>query len=110
MVRFGFTPAFMRMRAASRVVAHPVPLSVVPVAPSHESMWPPTITYSSGLSVPGMSARTLYSLIGPFLKKLRMSNSRVTGLPALSQATISSYCFRRTVTVGTLGSLSQEIL
>ena len=67
-VRLGFTPAFMSILAASSVVAQPVPLSVAPVAPSHESMCPPTITYSSGFSVPGMSAITLYSLIGPFLK------------------------------------------
>ena len=52
-VRLGLTPDFIRMRAASSVVAQPVPLSVVPVAPSQESMWPPTITYSSGNSVPG---------------------------------------------------------
>ena len=38
-----------------------------------------------------------------------MSNSRVTGLPSLSQAAISSNCLRRRVTEGRVGSLSQEI-
>ena len=48
------------MRAASIMIAQPIALSVAPVAECHESRWPPSITTSSFLSVPGISAIVLY--------------------------------------------------
>ena len=58
-VRRGATPIAFRMRAASIIVAQPIALSVAPVAPCHESRCPPSITTSSCLSVPGISAIVL---------------------------------------------------
>ena len=60
-VRRGFTPIAWRMRAASIITAQPMALSVAPVAECHESRWPPSITTSSALSVPGISAIALYA-------------------------------------------------
>ena len=45
--------------AIARTTAQPVPLSVVPVPPCHESRCAPSITTSDERSVPGISARTL---------------------------------------------------
>ena len=59
MVRRGVTPIAFRIRAASIIVAQPIALSVAPVADCHESRWPPSITISSFLSVPGISAIVL---------------------------------------------------
>ena len=53
------TPSVFRMRAASIMIAQPIALSVAPVAECHESRWPPSITTSSALSVPGISAIVL---------------------------------------------------
>jgi hypothetical protein len=47
------------MRIASSIVAEPIALSVAPVRECHESMWPPSITTSWALSLPGISATTL---------------------------------------------------
>ena len=47
------------MRIASIITAEPAALSVAPVPACHESRWPPSITTSSFLSVPGSSAMTL---------------------------------------------------
>ena len=58
-VRFGFAPVLIKIRAASIAAATPAPLSAAPVPASSESMWAPTITYSSGVSEPGISATTL---------------------------------------------------
>ncbi len=59
MVRRGFSPIDWISRAASSMIEDPMPLSVAPVAECHESRWPPSITISSALSLPGISATTL---------------------------------------------------
>ena len=45
--------------AASIITEQPMALSVEPVAACHESRWPPSITTSPALSLPGISAITL---------------------------------------------------
>ena len=47
------------MRAASIITADPAPLSVAPVPECHESKCAPSMTISSALSVPGISATML---------------------------------------------------
>ncbi len=47
------------MRTASMATATPAALSVAPVPACQESRWPPTITTSPALSVPGISAIVL---------------------------------------------------
>ena len=59
MVRFGSGYTFFRMRIASIMTMVPVPLSVAPVAPSQESKWADSMTYSFGFSFPLISARVL---------------------------------------------------
>ena len=44
---------------ASIIMMVPVPLSVAPEPPSHESKWAESITYSLGSSDPLMDATTL---------------------------------------------------
>ena len=53
------------MRIASSMVMVPVPLSVAPEPPSHESKCAESITYSSGFSEPLISAITLNTGISP---------------------------------------------
>ena len=47
------------MRMASIMVNVPVPLSVAPCPPSQESKWADNMTYSSGFSLPFISAIVL---------------------------------------------------
>ncbi len=47
------------MRIASIITAEPAALSVAPVPPAQESKCAPSITTSSALSVPGISAMML---------------------------------------------------
>ena len=56
MVRRGFTPIALRMRTASITTALPAALSVAPVPACHESRCAPSMTTSSFLSLPGISA------------------------------------------------------
>ena len=63
MVRRGLAPTVSRMRAASIMIAQPIALSVAPVALVHESRWPPSITTSSALSVPGISPTVTYDVL-----------------------------------------------
>ena len=58
-VRRGVTPMAFRIRAASIMIDDPMALSVAPVAACHESRCAPSITTSSALSVPGISATVL---------------------------------------------------
>ena len=62
-VRRGLAPTACRMRAASIMIAQPIALSVAPVALAQESKWPPSITTSSALSVPGISATVTYDCL-----------------------------------------------
>jgi hypothetical protein len=55
MVRRGFGYVSFRIRIASIIMIVPVPLSVAPEPPSHESRCAVRRTYSSGSSVPGIS-------------------------------------------------------
>ena len=59
MVRLGLTPRALRMRTASMATAQPAASSTAPVPPVQESRCPPSMTSSSFLSVPGISAVTL---------------------------------------------------
>ena len=77
MVRFGRGYTCFRIRIASSIVTVPVPLSVAPEEPSHESKWAESMTYSSGFSVPGMTAIVLNTGTSP---RARASDaSRITG-------------------------------
>ena len=49
------------------MIAQPIALSVAPVALVQESRWPPIMTTSSALSVPGISATVTYDVL-PFGK------------------------------------------
>ena len=59
MVRLGFGYTNFKIRMASIIVSVPVPLSVAPCAASQESKCADSITYSSGFSVPLISAMVL---------------------------------------------------
>ena len=72
------------MRAASIICAQPMALSVAPVATCHESRWPPSITTSAALSVPGISATTLYDVLPAGYHVLAMFTSSVTGVASAS--------------------------
>ena len=65
--------------AASRTAIEPVPLSVAPVPRSQESRCPPTITISSGLSVPRISPTVLYTSTGFPLNLPLIFSSTCTG-------------------------------
>ena len=82
MVRRGWTPIAFRMRAASIMIAQPIALSVAPVAECHESRWPPSMTISSFLSLPGISAMVLYDVRPSGYTLLSMLNSSSTGVPS----------------------------
>ena len=59
-VRRGLSPDCAMTRAVSSVAIEPVPLSLAPVARSHESRCAPTITTSPGRSVPRSSATVFH--------------------------------------------------
>ena len=73
------------MRAASSTAIAPVPLSVPPVARSHESRCAPTSTTSSGVSLPRISATVLYCCSGSCVKVFVMSASMRTVSPRASK-------------------------
>ena len=79
MVRFGFHPSACKVRAASSVAIAPVPLSRAPWPRSHESRCPPTITRSSGCSVPLISATVIDAGTGLSLNVSCRLNFIVTG-------------------------------
>src|SRR5690606_16757454 len=58
-VRLGLGRTFFKTRATSIIAIVPVPLSVAPEPPSHESRCADRITYSSGNSDPLISAMVL---------------------------------------------------
>ena len=60
-VRCGAGYTFRRMRIASIMISVPVPLSVAPDAPSHESKCAERITYSPPRAAPGMVAMVLFA-------------------------------------------------
>ena len=60
---------------ASSMVSVPVPLSVAPDEPSHESKWADSMTYSSGFSLPGMVAMTLDTGCSPRSSPSRSSRT-----------------------------------
>src|SRR6266481_8253415 len=64
MVRFGFRPEERMASAAPKVVATPVPSSVVPCARSQESRCPPTTMTCSGYWLPRISPTTLAESTG----------------------------------------------
>ena len=64
-VRFGCGYACLRMRIASIIVMVPVPLSVAPCDPSHESKCADSITYSFGFSVPLIMPKVLNTGTSP---------------------------------------------
>ena len=66
------------MRIASIMVSVPVPLSVAPCAPSQESKCAESITYSSGFSVPFISAMVLKE--GTMPKSLEAVSILIIGL------------------------------
>ena len=55
-VRRGFGNTCFRIRIASIITTVPVPLSVAPDEPSHESKCADSSTYSFGSSLPGIAA------------------------------------------------------
>ena len=81
-MRRGFTPIILRIRAASIMIAQPIALSVAPVAECQESRCPPSITTSSALSVPAISAMALYDVFPPGYVVLTIVDSSVTGVPS----------------------------
>ena len=64
------------------MIAQPIALSVAPVALVHESRWPPSITTSSALSVPGISATVTYDVLPSGKYWFWTLNSTVTGVPS----------------------------
>ena len=58
-----FTPDALRMRIASSITAEPAALSVAPVPLCQPSKCAPSMTISSALSVPGISAMTLIAVL-----------------------------------------------
>jgi len=76
-VRRGVGTACLRMRIASMIATAPVPLSSAPSEPSHESKWPPRITYSSGSALPGMTAKALKTGTSP--RKRACASTRSIG-------------------------------
>ena len=67
---------------ASSMVIVPVPLSVAPDPPSHESKCAESITYSFGNSVPGMVAIVLKT--GPSPRNSASASTSMTGFWLLS--------------------------
>ena len=78
-VRRSLTPDVLRMRIASIITATPTLLSVAPVAACQVSKWPPSMTISSALSVPG-SSPTMLKTGGSGWKVFAMLASMVTGM------------------------------
>ena len=60
----------------SIIMTVPVPLSVAPDAPSHESKCAESMTYSSGFSVPGIVAMVLNTGCSPSRRASRSSRRR----------------------------------
>ena len=77
MVRLGFGYIFFKIRMASIITIVPVPLSVAPVAPSHESKWAESITYSLLFSVPFISPMVLK--VGTSPNSFDFANTLITG-------------------------------
>jgi hypothetical protein len=98
------------MRAASIVVAVPVPLSVVPCTWCQLSRCAETITTSSGFSVPRSVAITLCSAIGPARNSFGMSNSQTTGLPPSTSASSVSKWSACTAISGHVGTASSSFI
>ncbi len=77
MVRFGWGYTCFSIRIASSMTTVPVPLSVAPEEPSHESKWAESITYSFGFSLPGITAMVLCTGTSP--RSLPSAATRITG-------------------------------
>ena len=74
-------PDCLRMRIASIITADPAALSTAPTPACHESKCAPSITTSSALSVPGISATMLNMFWSASWNELLTSTSIVTGVP-----------------------------
>ena len=69
-----------------------MPLSVAPVPPCQLSKWPPTITTSSALVVPGISPITLKPIRSSFWYSVSMSKVSFGVMPCWSRRQMRLYC------------------
>src|SRR5262249_60708815 len=74
-VRCGCGSTCLRILIASSIVIVPVPLSVAPDEPSHESKCADRSTYSFALAAPGSVATTLYTGCSPSSLPSRLRRS-----------------------------------
>src|SRR5258708_18660513 len=65
-------PVGLNALAISNTEKEPMPLSMAPVAKSHESKWPPITIFSSGIDEPFSVAITLRAFIGPLMLVMLM--------------------------------------
>ena len=97
--RRGFSPDALIARKASITSAALQPLSSAPVPSSQESRCAPRTTYSSGFSLPRISATTFHVLMAPtnFVRDRKIGPHRVADASRRAMRSASS---RATITIG----------
>ena len=87
-VRLGRRPSLSISRAASHAARQPPPSSIAPCPTSHESMWPLTMTISSGFSRPGISAMTFREMPSGSVRASIFNRTRIVSPRAAMRVSI----------------------